>query len=420
MTKIELLRSVFAYADTENMLVALARPMTSLATQSDLDIFIRPKDVSKFIACIRNLGTLGITCSYARPDGITLHIYGVIDGDRTAIKVDLITSCTVLGLPYRSITEILNRRMEKEGFYILDDIDQAFVLFMTHGVKHKNALKENYWKFIAQTRRFHKDVFASALIDNFGIHRVPVIEDMLDTKSLSKSLRRDFVLHALNVHFLGSVANLLFYSLQRFVGLWGQHYDVAFYGMDGAGKTTLIHGLKQDLAGTVTAIRHPHALPAWPWKKDMDSTITMDDPHARPKRSPLSSFIKLIYFVMRYRLISVWPSYGVTLNLYDRHYYDIIADPRRYRFTGSDAVVKFLGKFIPNPIASIVVDVNAKTAHERKKEVSFAEAERQSKAYKELASSLNNPCLVNGEWPQQTIRNVALKHILTAMEKQVP
>jgi thymidylate kinase len=87
------------------------------------------------------------------------------------------------------------------------------------------------------------------------------------------------------------------------------------------------------------------------------------------------------------------------LLLFDRHYIDLLADPKRYRYGGPMWLAWLLGRLIPRPDLFVFLDLPAELAHARKPEVPLDEARRLRDRYLALARSLSNARVVDASRP---------------------
>jgi len=164
---------------------------------------------------------------------------------------------------------------------------------------------------------------------------------------------------------------------------------IAAMGPDGSGKSSLIERLRPAVAPAFRATANHHFRPGLGSRRRAAAPVT--DPHGQDPRGRLASAAKLVFFLVDYTLgglVRVWPArVRSTLVIFDRHYPDLLIDPRRYRFAGPAALARLVGRLIPAPDLWLVLDVPASLAVARKGEVPLAEAERQRRAYGDFAAA---------------------------------
>jgi thymidylate kinase len=170
---------------------------------------------------------------------------------------------------------------------------------------------------------------------------------------------------------------------------------VAILGPDGSGKSTLLtHVLQRAiLESRYNAIHHYHwrpgILPQLAFFKGGSRTGEMSDtPHGALPASKLSSAIRASYYASDY--ILAWPilrSYRRqgALVLFDRYFDDLLVDPRRIRLAPGSRAAGVLGRLVPRPDVTLLLMCDPKTAHERKKELTIEEIERQQALYRAIA-----------------------------------
>ncbi|HEY5177737.1 MAG TPA: hypothetical protein VII95_19465 [Terriglobales bacterium] len=180
-------------------------------------------------------------------------------------------------------------------------------------------------------------------------------------------------------------------------GLW-----IAVFGPDGAGKSTAIQRLTQELSLSFRDIERFHFRPMLRWRWQNSPPVT--DPHGKPPRGFLLSMLKLIYWLADY-----WYGYAAlirpallnsTLVLFDRHYRDVLVDPQRYRLPASTLwFANVLAQSVPSPDLYLLLDVPAEVLQQRKPEVSCAESHRQRLAYLQMFQSMPNAFIVDASCP---------------------
>jgi thymidylate kinase len=175
---------------------------------------------------------------------------------------------------------------------------------------------------------------------------------------------------------------------------------LAVMGPDGSGKTSVLDGVAGALS--IARIHRHHGRPGvLTLRESTGEPVT--NPHARPPRGRLLSCLKLPWLVLDW-----WLGYwGIIVHeraqqgvvLFDRHFLDIFADPRRYRYNAPDWLTRLAARLVPQPNSFIFLDAPVDCLQARKQEVSPSEGARQRESYLRLAASLPRAHVVNVDRP---------------------
>jgi glycosyltransferase involved in cell wall biosynthesis/thymidylate kinase len=180
---------------------------------------------------------------------------------------------------------------------------------------------------------------------------------------------------------LGSMARIV----DRLVHPTG--ISVAMIGPDGSGKSTVLDEVVTSLLPVFRRTRQLHLKPTLGRPRERP---VVSDPHGRPNRGGLVSVGKLFYLGLTY-FLGYWLQVSFdtvrsTLVTFDRYVYDLVADPRRWRYGGPQALLPLLLHLAPKPDIAIYLDTPAEVAIARKQEVGLDECRRQVVAYRRLAA----------------------------------
>jgi thymidylate kinase len=173
---------------------------------------------------------------------------------------------------------------------------------------------------------------------------------------------------------------------------------ISLLGCDGSGKSTVIDQLvsHSDDFESFRGVTYHHLFAT---KKESFGKPPVSNPHDQIPRSWMMSNLKLMYFFVKYFfgywLIAYPQKVRSKLVVFDRYYYDILVDPRRYRHNGSVLLTRFIGKIIPKPDLFFVIDVPAEILQQRKQEVTFEESKRQRQAYLDLKNQLQDISIID-------------------------
>ena len=193
---------------------------------------------------------------------------------------------------------------------------------------------------------------------------------------------------------------------------------VVLLGPDGVGKTSAIREVEHALAPAFRATRQYHLRPRF--GRGPTGKGAVEDPHGSPPRGPLLSCAKVAFWLADHYisyLIDILPRLiRSTLVLFDRHYCDILVDPRRYRYGGPGWLAGMLSRwtFLGNPVV-ICLDAPEDVILERKREVSREEITRQREAYRRLAGRLPRSYVVDAARPLADVAADVTRIVLGAL-----
>lgn len=188
---------------------------------------------------------------------------------------------------------------------------------------------------------------------------------------------------------------------------------VTLLGPDGAGKSTLLENLRTLLEPFFRGQSVFHFRPMLFQKK----RESVSDPHGRPPRGLLASWLKVIYYFADWWLgffALILPArVRSTLVIFDRSFEDLRIDPRRYRLRGADALVRVLRRLLPRADRILILDAPPELIHARKPELPVSEIESQRAALRALAAG-DPRCvlLAAGEAPEKVALHAAREVLL--------
>lgn len=161
---------------------------------------------------------------------------------------------------------------------------------------------------------------------------------------------------------------------------------VAVLGPDGVGKSTLLATLGDKLAGAFRSRRLFHWRPAVIFA---GKSAPVTNPHARPVFGALRSLAHLAGHFADYQIgwaVRIQPMLSRSgLVLFDRYFYDLAADPKRYRYGGPAAVPKMLFRAVPRPDLVLLLDAPEEVVLGRKSETTSEEIRAERERYWSLA-----------------------------------
>lgn len=164
---------------------------------------------------------------------------------------------------------------------------------------------------------------------------------------------------------------------------------VAFCGPDGTGKTTVTSSLIEHLDAPVVHIHHrPEVLP-YPTP---DATRDFTQPHVGESHTRLRSLFKVLYLYLDWLLawaLRIGPHRrkGGWV-IIQRPWWDMLVDPLRYRLDISPWVLRFLGRLMPSPDLTVLLEGSPSVIRARKPELSEEQIQQQAAAWREVISAV--------------------------------
>lgn len=177
---------------------------------------------------------------------------------------------------------------------------------------------------------------------------------------------------------------------------------LTFSGVDGAGKTTILNEVKSVLENdyglkVVELRQRPSILPIlssikYGKKKAEQKTLEVL-PRSGSNTSRVSSYIRFFYYLSDY-VFGQWIVYfrhtlrGHVL-LYDRYYFDYIADPKRANIIVNKQFATFFYKLIIKPDVNIFLYASPEIILQRKQELDRAAISQLTENYKEVFCAMD-------------------------------
>lgn len=233
-------------------------------------------------------------------------------------------------------------------------------------------------------------------------------EDWNEIQCEMKGLRRHAIMKSL---FTPSFIKNVFFTacnvLRRVVKPSG--FCLAFCGLDGAGKTTILDELNDIFVDLLKSKKvyygywRPFVVPEIRelfGKKNSKSDVdkagmkgrSVNEPEKKPKNT-LVSFLKLMYYFLDYRLAPL--KYGKIRNrggmvLFDRHYIDMAVHPQRFEMKISRSIILLLYKLIPKADYTFFLWCTPDEIYERKQEFGKDEIQQQIDSYLMVGKKIKN------------------------------
>lgn len=208
--------------------------------------------------------------------------------------------------------------------------------------------------------------------------------------------------------------------------LYPPNQSIAILGPDGVGKSTLIEYVKKTFEEALNIhekdLKVFHFRPrVFPNLKELasfkkSSSEDFSLPYTARPSYHIVSFFRLLYYWLDYIIgyyIRVVPELRRnSIVIFDRYFYEFLADPTRSRIKLPYCVAKTFLKLTPKPKIVFFLNAPADVILERKKELSKEQIEKLLRNYKRLASEFDNFYVLDATKHPQTLAMEVLKKFL--------
>jgi thymidylate kinase len=200
---------------------------------------------------------------------------------------------------------------------------------------------------------------------------------------------------------------------------------IVLAGPDGIGKSTLARALPSRLQGTFrrTSTFHwrPGLLPR-PGRLIGRKEADPRAPHARSPYGPILSSALLGYYWLDSFLggwLRIWPFRARTgMVIAERGWWDIAADPRRYRLTSPPWMVRALGFFLLRPDLVLLLRAPSEVILGRKSELSEEELQRQASRWNSVFPVDVPVAHIDASRPAEEVTKEARERVLQMQERR--
>jgi thymidylate kinase len=414
----DLLRIFFETLDREDIrycvLHSWGKLPIALESEHDLDLAIHPDDARKLPIVFRTLTERGYVplqrLNYEFR--ASAFIFGWFeDLAPKNLMVDFACDHRESGVIWKSGEALVAGRQKVDGIWVADPATE-FSYLLTKKVSKgfmSPRVAQRLVELVEMLGLPNAENIASEL---FGDGRKKqVLQACLDRRfaEMLSSLKPVLLRRATSRHPLKAIR----YFLEEGVRLSRRcrrptGVSLVFLGPDGVGKSTLVAGLLDALKPVFRLDQTFH------WRPGVvvpirDGDGALSNPHDDPPRGAMLSVLFLLGFFLDFwvgHILRIRPLLTRSgLVIFDRYYYDVLVDSKRYRYAGPKWLLRVMALFLPNRDELVfVLDAPEQVILSRKRQLPEEELRRMRVDYRQLSTRLKQCYLIETQsGPQQTL-----------------
>lgn len=331
----------------------------------------------------------------------------------TMMKIDVMTDTS-----YKSVLTLVEKQVMAKNvipykdFYVANPESEAVMHFLYPLFEWGKIKKDEYKEAIL---KYHKaSVFRNTFTQLWGAATADELLLLIEAErwngivDMMGMLKKKAVFRGLirRTTWL-NVFKAAYYTFKRKFEPSGK--VLAFCGLDGAGKTTILDELNDIFVNLLKSKKvfygywRPFVIPEIRElfgrrnskegvDKEAQKGVTIKEPEKKPKNKVVS-MVKLIYYWIDFMLAGL--KYGSIhqrggMVLFDRHYIDMAVHPERFEMGLSRTIILFMYRFIPKADYTFFLYCTPEEILKRKKEFTKDEIAQMTKDYLEVGKSIKN------------------------------
>ncbi|MFT5617880.1 MAG: thymidylate kinase/thiamine kinase-like enzyme [Arenicella sp.] len=397
-----------------------------LAASSDLDIAVLKKDVSGMVSICKKHFLVERISTNKKSFMSTVELFFK---DGSFLSIDLIHQFKRKNVQMMEMSQLLNSaKPNKHGFFVPEkrfDMEYALLFYTLNNARipHKYY---SYFEGENEQSRYKTFCYLNLKYAlNFDCYGQLFVASTTSRKAISDTVARQSFSSASQK--LRDNCNYVLDTARFFVSSRG--FIVTLSGVDGVGKSTIVQEVKTEIKKRhrkeVVLLRHrPGILPILSSirhgsVKKAEQVASVTKPRMGRNKGTISSLFRFGYYYLDYIIGQVYVYFKYVLRnkivLYDRYYFDFIADSKRSNINLDKRLIKLLYFFVLKPRLNILLWADPLEVYRRKQELDPETVYELTSDYRILFGDYSRKYRKS---TYRTIKNVKVDHTVEAIMEE--
>lgn len=371
-----------------------------ISEDADLDILIQEKDKEQLIKYVNNHEHVKNYKAYYKSFMTTLEISF---DDKSFLVIDLIHDFRRKGLVYLNAEAVLKASNTNTKNFMVPDAHHDFEYCFLFYLLNDASIPEKYITFFKEKDAIYNNYISKHIAKEYQIKALS-FENLCRFSKKNKATIIKQLKRKQDNRFTAKLKHVCNYFKDCMVELRQRKgFMITFSGVDGAGKSTIIEEVRQQLSGKyrkkVVVLRHrPGILPiisAWKYGKEEAEKRTIARlPRTGKNQNKITSLLRFMYYYTDYVFGQSYVYCRYILRgyivLYDRYYFDFINDAKRSNINLNRGFIKRMYALVYKARFNYFLYASPEIILERKKELKASDIQLLTSNYKTLFEDYNN------------------------------
>jgi hypothetical protein len=420
----QLLTGLFSGLDRASVRWCVLRKYEGFPTAllgRDIDILVHPDDLPTAVQAVYRISNISVTRLVPNADGVNLCADGV--------RLDFISSLAWRGQPYLELDQVLARSANCPGrtqLRVPDGTDKAIIMLFQSYLA-TGGIKPEYRNEISTVFAAQREQVIARISPRAGMKLAVRLVSCIAARDYDSAVRalqsmgwRLFLRNLARNPGL-SLAGVCTHYWERLRTLLAPEkvMTVAFVGVDGTGKSTVLAEVEKALRPVACHLERRYFRPKILYDRKPHPIGEYIHPHSFPQHSALVSVIRAMVWCAEYWIaIFLASRKGTVLQFYDRYFHDVVVDPRRCGYGGPGWFVRMLDALVVEPELWVLLDAPPEVTRARKPEFDVAETSRQRLAYLATIAPRRSVLVIDAGQPLKRVVEQVEAAILQLLEKR--